>query len=64
MVVKGDERTVYIDWFGVTKKIITLYYLGNKEMFCLSVIGLKYCFKVGTNVEGTGRMSMDLSMLM
>ena len=35
MVIKGDERTRYIDWFGVIKKIITLYYLGNKEIVLL-----------------------------
>ena len=32
MVVKGDERTGYIDWFGVIKKIIALDYLGSKEI--------------------------------
>jgi hypothetical protein len=32
VVVKGDERTGYIDWFGVIKKIITLDYLESKEI--------------------------------
>ncbi|GMY26981.1 Transposase-associated domain [Fagus crenata] len=32
VVVKGDERTGYIDWFGVIKKIIALDYLGSKQI--------------------------------
>ena len=32
MVVKGDERTGYIDWFGVIKKIIALDYLESKQI--------------------------------
>ncbi|XP_050255283.1 uncharacterized protein LOC126701217 [Quercus robur] len=32
VVVKGDESTGYIDWFGVIKKIITLDYLGSNEV--------------------------------
>jgi hypothetical protein len=63
VVVKSDEHIGYIDWFGVIKKIIALDYLGRK-LFCLSVTGLKYRLKVGTKIEGTRRMSMDLSMLM
>ena len=31
VVVKGDESTGYIDWFGVIKKIIALDYLGSNE---------------------------------
>ena len=32
VVVKGEESTRYIDWFGVIKKIIALEYLGSKEV--------------------------------
>jgi hypothetical protein len=32
VIVKGDERTGYIDWFGVIKKIIALDYLGSKQI--------------------------------
>ena len=32
VVVKGDESTGYIDWFGVVKKIIALDYLGSNEV--------------------------------
>ncbi len=32
MVVKGDERTSCIDWFGVIQKIIALDYLGSQEV--------------------------------
>ena len=32
VVVKGDESTGYIDWFGVIKKIIALDYLVSNEV--------------------------------
>jgi hypothetical protein len=62
VLVKGDDSTSNMDWYGVCRKIISLQFASEKKPFYLSVIGTLYLLPIRTKVDATGRISMGLSV--
>ncbi|KAG2549223.1 hypothetical protein PVAP13_9KG167826 [Panicum virgatum] len=60
VLVKGDDSTGNMDWYGVLKKIITVDFPVKKKSLCLSVIGTTFLPLLRTKVKGTIRINMGL----
>ncbi|XP_075088752.1 uncharacterized protein LOC107769589 isoform X2 [Nicotiana tabacum] len=58
VVVKSDEHTKNIDYYGKIREILDIHYMGNSVILS-SVTGLKFLHKVEVKAEVTKGMNMD-----
>jgi hypothetical protein len=60
VVVRGDDNTENMDWYGTIKKLSHLIFLIERKLSYFSVTGMMCLLLIRRKVEGTTRINMVL----
>jgi hypothetical protein len=64
VVVRGDESSGNMTWYGVIRNIISLEFPQQKKLYCFSVIGMMCRLPIPAEVEGRLGINLVLSTLL